>query len=150
MDDESLPATTPPTAALPSAAVGLALHERLGDLAGQKSRIQAELDRAQRYAVRKPDPREKRQVELAAENPDGLTIVNPVYHLAMIDRMIRFLNLDLEVHQQVYDVDRAKEYLQRVAALVGAKLAQLDPAIAAELAEEFKALNREFSIGAGG
>lgn len=151
MDESDLPATTSaPTLPTVVAPVGSPLHSRLGDLGAQKDKIRQELERASRYAIRKPDPTQKRQVELAAENPDGLTIVNPVYHMAMIDRMIRFLGVDLEVHQQVYDIDRAKEYLQRVSALIGAKLAKLDPALHAELIEEFKALNREFQIGVDG
>lgn len=150
-DDEShLPtdAAAGPLSVPAATQFGAPLHVRLGELEDSKSRIKGELERARRYSLRKPDPKQPKQVEMAAENSDGLMIANPVHHLALISRMIQFLDLDLKVHQQVYDIDRAKEYLERVSAMVFGKLAQLDPVIRDELVEEFKALNREFQIGA--
>jgi hypothetical protein len=145
MEDPDSPPTPP--AVIPPAPVPayLGLHstsnERIGALAERRLGIQRDIERISRHALIEPN---KNQV---ADDPDGKIIRHPVMWMATIDRKMRLMDLDLKVHQEVYDVDRVREYLHRMSETIIVRLNETAPEVCAMLLADLEALNAEFNIG---
>jgi hypothetical protein len=144
MEDPDSPPTPPAVIPSPVPAY-LGLHstknERLGALAARRLELQRDIERIGRHSLAEPN---KNQV---ADDPDGKIIRHPVMWMATIDRKMRLMDLDLKVHQEVYDVDRVREYLHRMSETIIVRLNEADPALCKMLLEDLEALNHEFNIG---
>jgi chorismate mutase len=116
-------------------------NQRIGALNERRMQLGKDLARLRRHALKAPTR------GAPADDEDGMTIAHPVLFAAALDRQMRLLDLDLKVHQEVYDVDRVREYLHRLSTTVIARILDADPDLGAALLDDVKALNAEFNIG---
>ncbi len=84
-----------------------------------------------------------------ADSADGQYVHNPVIFAAVIDRQLRALDLAHKIGQEVYDLERVREYLQRIGQIIATRIGPVDPDVQAAIMEDIRTLNEEFLVGPG-
>lgn len=117
---------------------------RILAMSERQAQIDADLARIRAKALARP------KTGQVADGPDGLMITHPVLFMAALDRQIKAVELGLKVGKEAYELERVRAYLAEMSDIVGRRIAQLDPAVHAELIGDLEALNARYLVGSDG